>query len=38
MLLDELLIKIGVDVASQKNCEKKPLKLRKPNPKIFSLF
>ena len=25
-------------VASQKNCEKKPLKLRKLNHKIFSLF
>lgn len=25
-------------VASQKNCEKKPLKLRKLNSKIFSLF
>ena len=27
-----------VGVASQKNCEKKPLKLRKLNSKIFSLF
>ena len=26
------------NVASQKNCEKKPLKLRKLNSKIFSLF
>ena len=34
----DLVSENGLGVAIPKNCEKKPLKLRKLTPKIFSLF